>query len=148
MKKFWIFLGVALTLVSCKDEKDQDETDHEIITEYIAKHELDAHATASGLYYVIQDSGTGRQPASNNYVKVAYTGYFTDGEIFDKSGSDGSKFKLSQVIPGWTEGIPLFKEGGKGILLIPSALGYGNREVGGIPANSVLIFDIELIRVY
>ena len=56
-------------------------------------------------------------------------------------------FPLSGVIQGWQEGIPLFKEGGSGILLIPSALGYGSQSVGSIPANSVLIFDINLIDV-
>ena len=66
---------------------------------------------------------------------------------FDQSSSNGITFPLSGVIQGWQEGIPLFKEGGSGILLIPSALGYGSQSVGTIPANSVLIFDINLIDV-
>lgn len=147
MKKIFALLILALAIISCKEE-DQTKADQEIIEEYIAKHQLDAHQTGSGLYYVIQDSGTGRQPAYNNYVKVAYKGYFTNGDVFDKSTSEGTKFKLSEVIDGWTEGIQLFKEGGKGVLLIPSSLGYGDREVRGIPANSVLIFDVHLIKVY
>ena len=147
MKKILALLAIAVTFASCKKE-DQSKTDQEIIEKYISDHKLDAHQTASGLYYVIQDSGTGRQPASNNYVKVAYKGYFTDGEVFDKSTDEGIKFQLTDVIPGWREGIPLFKEGGKGILLIPSELAYGSQSRSGIPANSVLIFDIHLIKVY
>ena len=53
-------------------------------------------------------------------------------------------FPLSNVIQGWQEGIPLFSEGGSGVLLIPSALGYGGQAVGSIPANSVLIFEVSL----
>ena len=68
----------------------------------------------------------------------------TDGTVFDQSTSAGISF-LTNVILGWQEGIPMFSEGGTGKLLIPSPLGYGNRAVGNIPENSVLIFDVELI---
>lgn len=148
MKKILSLLIIAISMFACSKDEDQAKIDQEIIEKYIAKEGLDAKQTATGLYYVIQDTGTGRRPASNNYVKVAYKGYFTDGEVFDKSSDEGIKFKLSEVIPGWTEGIPLFKEGGKGILLIPSALAYGNQSRTGIPANSVLIFDVHLIQMY
>ena len=147
MKKLFVLVFIAISLFSCKKE-DQDKTDHEIISDYIADNNLDAKATGSGLYYVIEEPGTGRQPESNNYVKVAYRGYLANGKVFDESSAAGIKFKLTQVIDGWTEGVPLFKEGGKGKLLIPSKLGYGSQSTSGIPANSVLIFDIELIQVY
>jgi len=78
---------------------------------------------------------------------VAYTGYYTNGEIFDGSNAQGITFNLNGVIDGWRIGIPYFKEGGSGKLLIPSALGYGPNGGGSVPANSVLIFDIELIEV-
>jgi FKBP-type peptidyl-prolyl cis-trans isomerase FkpA len=80
-------------------------------------------------------------------VTVAYKGYLTDGTVFDESDSNGITFSLRNVIQGWQEGIPLFKEGGSGMLLIPSALGYGSSSQGQIPANSVLIFEITLIDV-
>ena len=80
-------------------------------------------------------------------MRVAYRGYFTNGQVFDESESNGVVFGLNQVIRGWTLGIPYFKEGGRGILLIPSGLAYGSNPRSGIPANSVLIFDINLIEI-
>jgi FKBP-type peptidyl-prolyl cis-trans isomerase FkpA len=67
--------------------------------------------------------------------------------VFDESGSDGIVFPLNGVIEGWTEGIPYFKEGGSGKLLVPSALAYGRQGSGSIAPNTVLIFDVELIDV-
>ncbi|MFN9955636.1 MAG: FKBP-type peptidyl-prolyl cis-trans isomerase, partial [bacterium] len=69
-----------------------------------------------------------------------------DGTIFDQTtGNQTATFPLANLIPGWQEGIPLLQKGGKGTFLLPSALGYGPNPVGPIPANSVLIFEIELI---
>ena len=85
------------------------------------------------------------QPTSSSYVTVVYKGYLTDGNVFDQSKSTGLGISLTNVIKGWQEGIPYFKVGGKGKLLIPSALGYGAQTQGNIPANSVLIFDITLL---
>lgn len=147
MKKLLFLLFLAIAMFSCSKE-DQDKIDQETILKYISDHNLDAQATGSGLYYVIEEPGTGRQPEGTNYVTVAYKGYLTNGDVFDESSSAGIKFKLTTVIKGWTEGIQLFKEGGKGKLLIPSKLGYGSQATSGIPANSVLIFDVELIKVY
>ena len=87
------------------------------------------------------------QPTTSDNVTVAYKGYFTNGEVFDQSDSDGISFGLGQVIPGWTEGITYFKEGGRGMLLIPSHLGYGNSGRGSIPGGAVLIFDVDLKSV-
>jgi FKBP-type peptidyl-prolyl cis-trans isomerase FkpA len=78
---------------------------------------------------------------------VAYKGYLLDGNTFDQSGANGVAFPLNRVIPGWTEGIPLFKEGGEGILLVPSNLGYGTSGSRSIPGGAVLVFDIKLISV-
>ena len=108
---------------------------------------LTASRTEEGLYYVIDQLGTGDYPTVTSNVTVAYTGYFTDGSIFDGSSSSGITFNLQNVIDGWIIGIPKFKEGGNGTLLIPSALGYGPNPTGSVPANSVLIFDVELIDI-
>ena len=140
-------LTLIMLILSCSKNKDYTQIDEDIIQEYIADNNLDAVATGSGLYYVIETPGNGVFPDLSSVVTVAYTGKLTDGIIFDQSSSVGISFPLTNVIQGWQEGIPLFSEGGRGKLLIPSALGYGNNAIGSIPANSVLIFDIELLDV-
>ena len=83
-------------------------------------------------------------------MRCHYEGRLVDGTLFDSSVQRGEpiEFPLNQVIPGWTEGLQLMKEGGKATLYIPSQLGYGEQGVPGmIPANSTLIFDVELIEV-
>lgn len=131
-----------------KKAKEQAKKDEEIIVKYIADHNLTATRTSTGLYYVIETNGAGQNPSATSQVRVAYKGYFINGEVFDESETSGIIFSLQQVIEGWTEGIPYFKEGGSGKLLIPSALAYGPKGTQGIPGNSVLIFDINLIDVY
>ena len=146
-----LLLLATLAVVSCKksDPEQQAELDETIITKYIAAEGLTARAvgTGSGLYYVIDSLGTGAYPTLASTVTVAYKGILTDSTVFDQSTATGATFPLSGVIEGWQEGIPKFKEGGKGLLMIPSALGYGNQVVGSIPKNSVLIFDVTLIDV-
>ena len=148
-------LSALLTLtlfVSCSKNKKTEMIDYvaqneQEISDYIAKNKLDAHRSDSGLYYVIKEPGTGSQPTASSNVTVAYKGYFTDGKVFDQSSPDGISFGLDQVVKGWTEGIPYFKTGGSGILLVPAHLGYGNNDYSSIPGGSVLIFDVKLIKV-
>lgn len=125
----------------------QAEEDEQIILDYIQTNNLSAEKHESGLYYVIDQQGSGIQPNINSEVTVAYKGYLADNSVFDESDTSGVTFGLNQVIEGWQIGIPLFQEGGKGMLLIPSELGYGSSDRPGIPKNSVLIFDIHLIEV-
>ena len=149
MKYFLPLLLIAFALSSCAKKKAEEQAalDESIIQQYISDNNLSATATGSGLYYVIDTQGNGAGCTSNSSVKVAYSGYFTDGDVFDESAPEGIVFSLQGVIQGWTEGIPYFKEGGTGKLLLPSALAYGKNGSGSIPPNSVLIFDIELIEV-
>ena len=148
--KLVALFSIAFLLVGCAKKKmrEQAETDEKIIQDYIVANDLTAKSTESGLYYVINEEGTGEECNAFSTVKVAYKGYLPDGTVFDESSEEGVSFGLQNVIAGWTEGIPFFKEGGDGVLLIPSALGYGNRKVGSIPKNSVLIFEVNLIEVF
>lgn len=148
MKQFFLFAILLLVAFSCKkDKRLQSEKDDDAIKQYISDHGLTATKTESGLYVVVDKPGTGESCNASSNVKVYYKGYFTNGDVFDESPASGATFNLSQVIEGWTEGIPHFKSGGEGKLLIPSRLGYGEKGSGSIPGNSVLIFDVKLLDV-
>jgi FKBP-type peptidyl-prolyl cis-trans isomerase FkpA len=151
MKNILSALLVLTLFISCtKDNNstvDYTTKNEQEIKDYIAKNNITAQRSASGLYYVIDEPGTGTQPTATSNVTVAYKGYFTNGKIFDQSSAAGISFGLNQVIPGWTEGIQYFKVGGSGMLLVPAHLGYGSYDYNGIPGGSVLIFDVNLISV-
>jgi len=118
------------------------------IEEYLVDNNLTAEVTPEGIYYIIDEPGTGGSPNAFSTVIVNYRGYYLDGEVFDPGPGPGNpiSFPLANVIPGWTLGIPLFQKGGKGTLLIPSYLGYGTRGQGPIGPNTPLLFDVELIN--
>jgi FKBP-type peptidyl-prolyl cis-trans isomerase len=106
---------------------------------------------ANGLYSRDLTEGTGATATSGSIAVVHYTGWLPDGTEFDSSRR-GQPFRFpvggGQVIQGWDEGVAGMKVGGRRQLVIPPALGYGNREMGGvIPANSTLVFDVELLGV-
>lgn len=105
--------------------------------------------TKSGLKYKVIKEGTGKSPKATDIVLVNYEGRLLDGTVFDSSYQRGEpiQFPLNQVIPGWTEGLQLMKEGATYELYIPSNLAYGPRDLGMIPPNSDLIFLVELIKV-
>ena len=106
--------------------------------------------TKSGLQYEILTKGTGKQPKATDTVRCHYEGSLINGSVFDSSYKRGepAEFGLSQVIPGWTEGVQLMKEGAKYRFYIPYLLGYGENGAGSsIPPYSTLIFDVELIKV-
>lgn len=95
--------------------------------------------------------GSGNSPKQGQTVVVHYTGWLTDGKKFDSSVDRGQTFEfqigVGQVIQGWDQGVLTMKVGGKRKLTIPPELAYGNRDVGGglIPANSTLVFEVELL---
>ena len=151
MKQLLSTLLVLTLFISCsKDTEtvtDYTAKNEQEIKDYLAKNNLTAQRSTSGLYYIINEQGTGTQPTAASNVTVAYKGYFTNGNVFDQSKAEGISFGLNQVIKGWTEGIPYFKTGGSGVLLVPAHLGYGSYNYGPIPGGSVLIFDVKLISV-
>lgn len=132
----------------------QNKKDEQVIQEYVKKEGLKAQKTASGLYYVVSQPGTGAPAKAGQTVAVKYKGTLLDGTVFDggdnpQLGGKPFEFTLGQgqVIRGWDEGIALLNEGAKGTLLVPSTMGYGPQQQGKIPANSVLRFDVELVDV-
>jgi peptidylprolyl isomerase len=106
----------------------------------------DAKKTSSGLAYKVLKPGTGkRKPTANSQVTVHYTGWTTDGKMFDSSVSRGqpATFPLDGVIKGWTEGVQLMVEGEKSRFWIPEPLAYGGRR----DPKGMLVFDIELLKI-
>lgn len=119
--------------------------------EFLAKNKTatGVKTTASGLQYVVEKEGSGKTPSETDEVKVHYTGTLTDGTKFDSSVDRGqpAEFPVNGVIKGWTEALQLMKEGSKYKLTIPAELAYGPMGRPGIPPNSVLLFDVELLEV-
>lgn len=105
--------------------------------------------TESGLQYKVTEEGTGITPNATDTVVVHYKGTLLSGEVFDSSYDRGepATFPLNQVIPGWTEGLQLMKEGSKFTLWIPSELAYGPRALTAEGGNQMLTFECELIQV-
>lgn len=151
-----LFLAALFVVSACnKGQKRLEEQaleDDIIMQEYVQNQGLNAEILEVDafhkIYYTMQVQGSGDNPTLSNSVTVHYRGLFLDGSEFDSSYSSPSgnpvTFPLTNVIRGWQEGIPLFKRGGKGTLIIPSGLAYGPAGQSEIGPNEVLRFDIEL----
>ena len=152
----------ALLLTACGPSQetranvDYTKADEALIQKYLADNKITtAQRLPSGLYYVpTRPNPTGTPAAAGKLATVLYTGQLLDGTVFDASSKHGNEpfsFRLGdrKVITGWDEGIALMHKGEKGVLLIPSALGYGPDGAGSdIPPNAVLRFEVELIDVH
>lgn len=152
--------GVLLTACGDGDKPaatnvDYTKADEALIQKYLADNKIStARHLPSGLYYVpLVPNPTGTPAAAGKTVSVRYTGELLDGTMFDASAKHGNEpfsFVLGEgkVITGWDEGIALMRKGEKGVLLLPSALGYGPEGAGSdIPPNAVLRFEVELLDV-
>ena len=149
MKQFILVALVSLVLFSCKKETNCEAPDtaapaSEItaLETYLNTNSITAQKDSRGFYYNILSTGSSN-PDNCSTVKVNYKGELTNGSVFD-NGS-GVSFPLANLITGWQQGIPLIGKTGKIILYLPPSLGYGSQAQQGIPANSILIFTIELL---
>lgn len=148
MKKI-LFLVVFISLAfSCSSDEniDYDAKNEAEIIAYLEEKKLTAQKSNSGLYYIINNEGSGSRPTITSDVTVTYKGYFLDGNTFDENSS-GIEFNLQQLIKGFAEGVTYFKEGGDGVLLIPSRLAYGSNGSGIVPPNTVIVFDVKILEV-
>ena len=143
----FIFNGCLKTSQPCKDKTPQQE-EAEILA-FAGSNGINATKHASGLYYEILDPGTGPAPTLTSVIKATYVGKLTNGQVFDQLATPPDPgWTLGGLIPGWQIGLPLIGKGGAIRLIIPSSLAYGCRGVsGGIPGNSILYFEIELVDV-
>ena len=131
--------------------KEAGEKNLKIAEEFLKnnKNNNDVKETPTGLQYIVMKEGTGVSPNKTDRVKVHYVGTLIDGSEFDSSIKRGepATFGLNQVIRGWTEGLQLMKEGAKYKFFIHPNIAYGSRDKPGIPANSALIFEVELLEI-
>jgi FKBP-type peptidyl-prolyl cis-trans isomerase FklB len=157
MNRLLIVCFVALSLVACSKPgfSAQDKAANAAAAQAFLEKNAKAPGvtvTKSGLQYKVIKSGPegGPHPKRSDEVKVMYEGTLPNGEKFDSSYDSGApiSFVLSQVVPGWTEGLQLMKPGDVWELYIPPELGYGENGKGPIPPNSALIFKIELLDVF
>ena len=156
MKLKNIMLIISLVIIGCnKNEEDKlsntdlnqnDENNKKEVA--MTNKEI---TTESGLKYIDIALGDGAMPETGDKVVVHYTGTLEDGTKFDSSRDRNRPFEfplgMGRVIKGWDEGLASMRIGGKRQLIIPANLGYGDRATGKIPANSTLIFDVELIDI-
>ena len=132
--------------------KEEGETNLKKADEFLAKNKKensDIKETPTGLQYRVLREGNGDSPVAEDRVKVHYAGKLIDGTQFDSSyeRGDPTEFGLNQVIKGWTEGLQLMKVGAKYEFFIHPKIAYGSRPRPTIPANSVLIFEVELLDI-
>jgi len=140
-------LGDQMKAKQAETSKVQTESNKTFLAENKTKPGV--KTTPSGLQYKVLKEGTGRTPKATDTVSVNYRGTFVDGKEFDSSEKHGgpASFPVNKVIKGWTEALQLMKEGGKLQLFIPAELAYGANPPPGIPPNSTLLFDVELLTI-
>lgn len=143
-----VLMLATLSLAGCQKPADdagpQKRQEASFLSENAKKQGVTS--TASGLQYEVLQEGQGAMPSATDTVTVNYRGTLVDGKEFDSG--NGISFPLNRVIPGWTEGVQLMKEGAKYRFYIPSELAYGERGAGSdIPPNADLIFEVELVKV-
>jgi len=142
---------MKLQEMAMKKQQEVGEQNKKKSAEFLEKNKTAAgvKVTASGLQYIVDKEGTGATPTKSDTVKCHYKGTLTTGEQFDSSYDRGqpAEFPVAGVIPGWTEALQLMKVGGKMKLFIPPELAYGASGRPGIPPNSALVFEVELVDI-
>ena len=136
----------VIDLYSNADSTDQALKDNREILDAIRSGKWDTTGSSKGIYYKILREGNGRQVELNDTVTVNYKGSLMNGEIFDSTKEKPAVFPLKRLIKGWQTGLPFCRLGGSIRLIIPSALAYTTRNLGIIPPNSVLVFDVDVLE--
>jgi FKBP-type peptidyl-prolyl cis-trans isomerase FkpA len=145
-----VFTQAELEMKSRAQMESIKQKDSVDLAAYVSKLQ-NVKTTSSGLMYVIETEGKGKQPKKGDRVAMIYSGYFTSGQTFDENIDREKPFEfnvgLMEVIPGWDEAVQLMKVGGKYKLIVPWQLAYGERGTGPIMPYTSLVFDVELLNV-
>ena len=145
----------ALLFFSCKkkDSCDYDSCSNaapaseiQDVQDYLTNNSITAIQHCSGVFYKIENAGTGKNPGFCSNIFFTYKGMLTNGSVFDESDVPVS-YNLGGLITGWRNTLPLIKEGGKIVLYIPPSLGYGSQGQGPVPPNAITIFEVGLVAV-
>lgn len=166
MRKMYVFsviIAFVFALSSCSKKEaecpyresniEAPESETALVEQYLSNKGITAQKDASGVYYVIDNEGSGKTPDVCSQITVHYTGSLVNGVVFDKTEGDPVTFYLGGLITGWQKGLKYIKEKGRIQLFIPPSLAYGNKnrtdENGNvvIPANSILVFVLDLVGV-
>jgi FKBP-type peptidyl-prolyl cis-trans isomerases 1 len=150
MLKHLLLLLLTVAFITCKKKENCDSPDTKApqseiddVKKYITDNNIKATQHPTGLFYEIIKPGNEYKPNVCKTVEVNYKGMLTNSSVFDQNNN--AKLPLSRVIVGWQQGLPLIGITGKIVLYIPPTLGYGSSAQPKIPANSILIFEIELL---
>lgn len=159
MKKFLaLALVITVLFAGCVKSNDDNKCEYDpcgikapdaevqAVQAHITSKGITAEKHCSGVFYTVENPGTGKNPGPCSNILVKYKGYRTDGYVFDQATSPVG-FNLGGLVNGWRSVLPMLKAGGRIVLYIPPTLGYGNQASAEIPANSIIIFEIDLIDV-
>jgi len=161
-----ILSGIIALMTQCNKKKDDPEElkakERKLLDQYLADNDITTEPTASGLYYIMLQEGSGAQPVDQDFVEVQYTGELIDGTVFSTTYDSVAKqeniydkeivygpyrFQLGYTLPGLNEGIALMHAGEKALFILPSDLALGENSIGVITSYSTLIYNIDLVSV-
>ena len=146
--KYFSLLLMIVALASCKTYSDDEvQSFDDEIQAYIKENNIDVEKSSSGMYYKIIEQGEGRKIQFKDVVRFKYKGTLLDGTVFDDQTEDPVEFRVDQLIGAWKEIMLELNDGGKAYLIAPPQQGYGTHNLEDIPANSILIFDMEVVEV-
>ena len=155
MKKFVLIASIVSLLAGCKKKCEYEPcgvvapaSEIASVQSYLTSNNITATQHCSGIFYAVDNAGSGKQPNGCSTVSVNYEGKLTNGTVFDKTTGAPASFSLDGVVIGFANGILQVKNGGKVRIYIPPSLGYGSTgRPPAIPGNSILIFTVEVLDV-
>jgi FKBP-type peptidyl-prolyl cis-trans isomerase FkpA len=146
MKILILFFSLLL-LTACTTYSEDDKSNFDTqIEAYLKKNNKACERSSSGLYYNIIEQGEGREIKYGDRIAFTYKGELLDGTVFDKR-TKPIEFDVDILIAAWKEAMLMLNEGGKAYIVAPPHLGYGTHELSDIPANSIIVYTLEVVKV-